>query len=446
MATNVLMPKQGNTVEECLLVSWRVKIGEEVKEGQIIADIETDKAVFELESPAKGTVLSLLCNEGDAVPVLQNVAVIGKPGEETSIEDRGVAEKRNVQNEAPNVADNRDAIPNKQPMPMTASQTTGKGISPRARNLALRKSVNARNLAGTGPGGRVIERDIERALESSSPATPLAKAVAAETGVEIPAFGSGIGRRILAKDLQSSRPSGDETHSTAPDFKEVSLRGVRKITSERLLESLRETAQLTFFTSADAQSLLRFRHDLKENGERLGLAPISIGDMVMFAVGRVLRKYPDLNATLSDNVYRRYANIHLAFACDTPRGLVVPVVPKAEELSLNDLASAIRDKAQRAKEGSIDPDSLQGGTFTVSNLGPLGIGSFTPILNYPQVTILGVGAIELKPVRKAGDIEYRDHMGLSLTVNHQVVDGWQASLFLKDLRHAIESFHLLPVL
>jgi len=165
--------------------------------------------------------------------------------------------------------------------------------------------------------------------------------------------------------------------------------------------------------------------------------------MVMYATSQVLQKYPDFNATFQDDIIRKYTGINLGFACDTPRGLMVPVIPNTQCMSLNELAKAIKEKAQHAKEGTIDPDSLQGGTFTVSNLGALGISSFTPILNYPQVAILGVNAIELKPVRKGEEIVYQDQLGLSLTVNHQVVDGWQASLFLKDLRHFIQSFNLL---
>ena len=248
---------------------------------------------------------------------------------------------------------------------------------------------------------------------------------------------------MLASDLIDQGKLQNVNTENSNEFEGIPIKGVRKITAERMHESLQKTAQLTLNTAADAQSLLLFRKQLKQNTELLSLASISIGDMVMYAVSRVLQKYSDFNATFKDDVFRKYVGINLGFACDTPRGLMVPVIPNTQSLSLNELSLAIEEKALHAKEGSINPDSLQGGTFTVSNLGALGISSFTPILNYPEVAILGVNAIGLKPVRVGDEIVYQEQLGLSLTVNHQVIDGWQASLFLKDLCHFIENFNLL---
>jgi pyruvate dehydrogenase E2 component (dihydrolipoamide acetyltransferase) len=443
MATTVIMPKQGNTVEECVLISWKVKEGEKVAVGQIIADIETDKAVFELESPVAGHLLSFLCEEGDTVPVQQNVAVIGTPGEDISdlLKPEG-----HVEIEAPKTEALKPEIETataRTPIQVNPAPSPKSGISPRAKNLALKKQLDTGAIIGTGPGGRIIERDIALALESVNPMTSLARTVASETGKIAPAAGSGIGERILASDLIDEHSSQPITKNKTVDFEDIPIKGVRKITAERMHESLRETAQLTLDTSVNAQSLLAFRQQLKKNAELLDLASISIGDMVMFAVSRVIQKYPDLNATFQDNVIRRYSNVNLGFACDTPRGLMVPVISNSERLTLNELALAIKDKAGHAKAGTIDPDSLQGGTFTISNLGSLGISSFTPILNYPEVAILGVNAIELKPVREGNEIVYQDHLGLSITINHQVIDGWQAGLFLKDLRLFIENINLL---
>lgn len=441
MATPIIMPKQGNTVEECVLISWKVKEGEEIAVGQVIADIETDKAVFELESPVAGHLLSLLCHEGDTVPVLQNVAVIGTSGEDISefLTPEGHLETEVPKPEISIPASETEILP----IQITEAPATKRGISPRARNLASKKNLNTQNIIGTGPGSRIIERDIELALESIKPMTSLARTIASETGKIAPTTGSGIGGRVLASDLMDRNKADNPLENTGITFEEIPIKGIRKITAERMLESLQKTAQLTLDTTANAQSLLSFRQQLKKNSELLDLASISIGDMVMYAVSRVLPKYPDLNATFQDNVIRKYTNINLGFACDTPRGLMVPVVFNTENLSLNALALAIKEKAVHAKAGTINPDSLQGGTFTISNLGSLGINSFTPILNYPQVGILGVNAIELKPVREGNEIVYQDFLGLSLTVNHQVIDGWQSALFLKDLRLFIENFNLL---
>lgn len=448
MATTVIMPKQGNTVEECVLISWKVKEGEEIAAGQIIADIETDKAVFELESPVAGHLLSFLCEEGDTVPVQQNVAVIGTPGEDISefVKPEGQLEGEITKPETiiPEAEVQKPAVGEVNiPVSIPGTSPNKSSISPRAKNLAMKKHLDTSAIIGTGPGGRIIERDIALALESVNPMTSLARTVATETGKIAPAAGSGIGGRILASDLIDEHSSQPITENKTVDFEDIPIKGVRKITAERMHESLRETAQLTLDTSVNAQSLLAFRQQLKKNAELLDLVSISIGDMVMFAVSRVIQKYPDLNATFQDNVIRRYSNVNLGFACDTPRGLMVPVISNTERLTLNELALAIKDKAGHAKAGTIDPDSLQGGTFTISNLGSLGISSFTPILNYPEVAILGVNAIELKPVREGNEIVYQDHLGLSITINHQVIDGWQAGLFLKDLRLFIENFNLL---
>jgi pyruvate dehydrogenase E2 component (dihydrolipoamide acetyltransferase) len=227
------------------------------------------------------------------------------------------------------------------------------------------------------------------------------------------------------------------------EYEDVPLSGIRKIIAKRMYESLQKTAQLTINMTANAAALQAMRKRVKAQGDSADVANITINDMILFAVSRMLLKHPAVNATFADGVYRQYKSVNLAFACSTPRGLMVPVIFGADRLSLDAISRVTKDYAAQAREGSINPDLLTGGTITVSNLGMLGVTDFTPVLNYPQAAILGVNAIRVKPVRRDGEVVFEDHVGLSLTINHQVIDGWDAGLFLRDVCQAIENFDIL---
>jgi pyruvate dehydrogenase E2 component (dihydrolipoamide acetyltransferase) len=378
MATPIEMPRLGNTVEECLLVAWRKRKGDLVAEGELIADIETDKANFEIAAPVAGTLLEVFSQEGDLVPVLTNIGVIGEPGE--PVDQFRPAQDWQAEPPAP---------PDREPVSGTVGQTfpSARGLlSPRARRFAAEHDFHPDEVTGSGPGGRVLESDLKR-LYSAAPAERL----------------SGLRERI----------------------------------ARRMRESLAGTAQYTLHGSADATALLRLRRKIKENPE---LGDITITDMVLFCAVRAVREMPEVNAELVEGLLRRHASIHLAFACDTPRGLLAPVVRDAEKLSLAELARRVRELAGEATGGLISPDDLAGATFTVSNLGGLGVESFTPILNPPQVAILGVNSIELRPVRREDRIEFVERIGLSLTCDHQVIDGAPGARFLAVVKRHIESF------
>jgi pyruvate dehydrogenase E2 component (dihydrolipoamide acetyltransferase) len=218
---------------------------------------------------------------------------------------------------------------------------------------------------------------------------------------------------------------------------------VRKLIAERMLSSMQTTAQLTLNASADATELLEYRKRLKNSSEALGLQKVTINHLVLFVVSRTLVQYPELNALFLGDTIQQYRNVHLGFAVDTDRGLIVPVIRNANRLSLKQIAEAADRLAQACLSGAVSPDDLQGGTFTVTNLGNLGIESFTPILNPPQVGILGVGNINLKPVEVEGKVEFIPHLGLSLTINHQVVDGAPGSRFLQALSRHIAQIEIL---
>jgi pyruvate dehydrogenase E2 component (dihydrolipoamide acetyltransferase) len=445
MATPIIMPKLGNTVEETIVSQWNIEVGDTIESGQVIAALETDKATFDFESPESGTVLAILCEEGDLVPVLENVVIVGEPGEDVSefTANKSEAVDTSVKSGNENESVGKE-VADITPDVVQVSKVDGAGISPRARGAAATKGVDITQIGGSGPGGRIIERDVLSAVAQGNVMTPLAQAVAQDTGKVAPVVGSGINGRILASDLiEAGRQATAADAVSTGDVEETELKGIRKLIAARMKESLDETAQLTLNATADAATLLATRKKLKASAELLGMPNISLGDMINYAVSRVLLRHPIMNATLEKNKLRKYSNVHLGFACNTDKGLMVPVIGNASSLSLAQLAEVTVELAGQAKSGAISPDLLQGGTFTVSNLGVLGISNFTPVLNFPQVAILGVGGIELKPVRKDGEVVFEDHIALSLTIDHQVVDGWDAGLFLKDLCEAIKNFDML---
>jgi pyruvate dehydrogenase E2 component (dihydrolipoamide acetyltransferase) len=453
MATAVIMPRQGQTVESCLISGWKKQAGDQVSEGEIICEIETDKALLEVESPASGILLELFFEVGDDVPVLTNIAVIGDAGEDVSSfrPDGAVADEAET---APPAAAEPAAAETSAPVaaPAAQAQTLDGGrlaISPRARKLAESKLLDVTVLQGSGPGGRIIERDVQAALLAMPKMTPLAKSMVGTGEFSAPAQGSGVSGRIMSDDLTPAGAEMAQVVAASPqadDVEVVQVKGVRKVIAERMWQSLQETAQLTLNASADASALLAYRKRLKASDEAMGLQKVTINDLILLAVSRTLPQFPEVNALFTDNTISKYKNVHLAVAVDTPRGLVVPVIRNAQALSLKQIAMEAKRLATGAMDGSVSPDELTGGTFTVTNLGSLGIESFTPILNPPQVGILGVGNINLKPVQAGSEVEFVPHISLSLTINHQVVDGAPAARFLQTLSQRLAELELLLAL
>jgi pyruvate dehydrogenase E2 component (dihydrolipoamide acetyltransferase) len=387
MATPVELPQLGNTVEECLITRWVKRAGDQVAAGDIVAEIETDKTTFEIAAPVAGTVLATFFDEGALVKVLTNLFVIGDPGEAVDAFAPGTAHGSDIAARAasPTAAPQSDVD-----MPQAAGAGPGTApFSPRARRLAAQHGLDTAAIVGTGPGGRVIERDVRQAYASAAP-----------------------------------------TSRTPP------ASNLRATIARRMRESLSSTAQYTLHASAPATGLLTLRARLKGTP---ALAHVTINDLIAFCTIQALLDVPALNAEYIDGRIVERADVHLGFAVDTPRGLLAPVVRKAHTLTLSELATTAKELASRAVSGTIAPDDLAGGTFTVSNLGALGIEWFTPLINLPQVAILGVGAIQPKPARVAGRVELVDAVGLSLTCDHQVIDGAPGARFLQRLAEKIAS-------
>ena len=456
MAVEIIMPRQGNTVESCVLNVWTKAEGDDVKAGETIAEIETDKATFELEAPADGILLKQFFAEGDDIPVLTVIGAIGEAGENVD----GLAPKADsAAAPAPAAEEPRgsaEAAPEPAPATPAAAApvpTEGSGeilISPRARTLAASKGVNLGAIAGTGPGGRIIERDILAALGSRAPLSPAAVEAVISEGLQAPNIGSGIGGRVLRSDLTvqpaaAAAPGAAAVPAAAApgQVTEIPFKGIRKLIGERMLESLSQRAQLTLNASADARAMMAFRKRLKNSPEELGLNGITFNDFILYAVSRILPRFPDLNAHFLGDKILQFKDVHLGVAVDTPRGLMVPVIRNANRLSLKEISMESKRLAGACIEGGISPDELSGSTITISNLGSAGIESFTPVLNPPEVAILGVCNIQPKPVMEGGETAFVPHMGFSLTIDHQAADGAPAARFLKVFADALKEFDLI---
>jgi pyruvate dehydrogenase E2 component (dihydrolipoamide acetyltransferase) len=415
MAIPVLMPRQGQSVETCIFGQWYKEVGESVRVGDILFSYETDKASFEEEAKAEGILLACFFNGGDEVPVLTNIAVIGKAGESIAEFVPGAASapepvKTIAADEAPVVFE-FEVEPGDLPDHLR--------ISPLAKNMAAKLGVDIYALKGSGPHGRIIARDVETAATTvSKPETVAAR----------------VNEKIQAPVAVQEK--GD-------DFEIRPVPNIRKLIANAMHQSLQNSAQLTHHLSADARQLQRLRKKFKtEYAEGKIKQNITINDLVCFAVIRALEKFPQANTHYLGDKIKWFSKVHLGLAVDTDRGLMVPAVKNASDLSLTGLSSQMQQVATQARNGNINPDLLNPAeaTFTISNLGNYGVEMFTPVINLPQVAILGVCAIIPRPKEiEEGVYGFVPMIGLSLTYNHQALDGGEATRFLAEIRNQIEN-------
>jgi pyruvate dehydrogenase E2 component (dihydrolipoamide acetyltransferase) len=440
MAEAVIMPRQGQSVESCLFTEWYKKKGDKIQKGDLLFAYETDKAAFEQEALTDGVLLEVFVDEGDEVPVLQNIAVIGDEGEEINSfrpEAGGVVvgEESETKEEAQPKMETGNAID-----VASIAQTTENDlrISPRARNRAEKEGIAFADIKGTGPLGRIIERDIMTASREMPKSTPLARSIAIEDKVNMPAQGTGIGGKVMAADVKQM-PSVTLTDA----FEDKKTSNIRKIIAKNMYESLANTAQLTLHSSADARKILDYRKEFKARQSDGYAYNITINDLISYAVVKTLLQHPGVNAHFMGDSIRHFSNVHLGFAVDTPRGLMVPTVKNADHLTIEGLSSEIKNLATSCQQGSIDPALLQGASFTMTNLGSFGIEMFTPVLNPPQIAILGVNTITPQPADMGnGAFGFIPKVGLSLTFDHRAMDGAPAAVFLRDVCKAIEELEL----
>ncbi len=436
------MPKQGQSVETCIISSVNKKKGDTVKKGDVLFSYETDKASFEEESSIDGVVLESFYDEGDEVPVLDSMMIIGDVGEDYS------ALMYEIKNAKPQTEDKiEEPVEAKEDIkeisqPAVSEKTNSEiFISPRAKSIANKEALDYSQIVGTGPNGRIIERDILLALENRPRMTSLAKMIAAEQNLEPQQQGTGLGGKAKASDL--STPT-NTVYGT--DYEDVRLSNIRKLIAKSMHASLQNSAQLTHHLSADARQLLNLRKQAKISFEAGNIsANITINDMVCFAVVKALKKYPNVNTHFMGDSVRKFKKVHLGLAVDTDRGLMVPAVRNADDLSIVGLSNQLSEVANSCRTGGISPDLLasEAGTFTVSNLGNYGVEMFTPIINLPQAAILGVNTIVPRP-KDIGDGVYAfvPHIGLSLTYDHRALDGGEATRFLKQIAIEIENLNI----
>ncbi|MBO7250030.1 MAG: 2-oxo acid dehydrogenase subunit E2 [Clostridia bacterium] len=441
MATVVIMPRQGQSVESCVITAFNKKVGDVVEKGEILFSYETDKSSFDEPAPESGKILAIFREEGDDVPCLENVCVIGNDGEDFSaFIPKSDEEDAPAEETAP--AAEAVAAPAAATAAETPAATQGVGsISPRARLLADKTHADLLKAVPTGPNGRIIERDVQKLVDMGLTVSPAAK-----DGYTASVEGTGISGRVTLGDLNAPAAAPVATAEAAAPvatYEDVKIPNIRKIIAKAMCDSLTSMAQLTFNSSFDATKLLEFRKTLKAGGEKMGLANITLNDMILFAVSRVILNHKGANAHMLGDTMRYFNTVNIGIAVDTERGLMVPTVFGAEKMSLNELSKSAKSVITAAQSGTINPDLLKGATFTVSNLGSLGIESFTPIVNPPQTCILGVDCVTKRIKEVNGEDVIYPSMGLSLTVDHRALDGADAARILKDIGFALENIDLL---
>jgi pyruvate dehydrogenase E2 component (dihydrolipoamide acetyltransferase) len=407
MATPVIMPKQGQSVETCIISKWYKSKGDKVMVNDLLLSYETDKAAFELESPADGILLDTFFDEGAEVPVLVNVAVIGQPGEATAqFMPGGIIESKPAVSD-PGKKVTSIEVENSKPESHLIHPDTMIRISPRAKRLAEEKGIIFSDLQGSGPNGRIVVSDIEKSLSGNAPV----KKTAAKTGAE---------------------------------FTEQPVSNVRRIIAKTMLSSLQNSAQLTHHMSADVRRLLdarkRIKEDIASGNEK---HDITLNDMICWCVIRALEKFPEANSHFLGDTIKTFNRVHLGIAVDTPRGLMVPAIKNADSMDLGTLSEALKRVADSCRKGNIDPELIRStsASFTVTNLGNYGVEMFTPVINLPQAGILGVCTIIIRPA-DLGDntFGFVPYMGLSLTYDHRAIDGGPATMFLREIKKQIEEF------
>jgi pyruvate dehydrogenase E2 component (dihydrolipoamide acetyltransferase) len=405
MAIEVTLPRQGWSMEEAVFVEWLKKDGDEVKVGEPLFAVETEKAVQEVESLDAG-ILRLTPNspkKDDTVRVADVLGYLVAPGEATPTGAPSAKPEVAAQPNGPQVGTAVPAVRGRLGEASPPQAVSGRPVSPRAARRAVREGVDLRAVQGTGKGGRIRESDVVAAMPgrtapsatTSAPATP-------------------------------PIPGRDEKIST-----------LRRTVADRMHRSKTLTAPVTLTTRVDAAALVRLREGMKAKSKGTKNVP-AYGDIIMREVAQALLEHPALNARWEDDHIRFPDSVNIGFAVDTEAGLVVPVLRDAPKRSLQELADLTRDLADRAKARRLSMEEMSGGTFTITNLGMAGIDAFTPIINWPECAVLGVGRITQEPVVKGKKVVVGDRLWLSLTFDHRIVDGAPAARFLDAVRGRIE--------
>ncbi|MDZ4620100.1 dihydrolipoamide acetyltransferase family protein [Bacillus cereus] len=392
MAVEVVMPKLGMAMKEGIITSWNIKAGDNVAKGELIASINSEKIETEIEAPADGTVLDIAVSEDEGVPPGTVICYIGKPNEKVEMqESTHVVEEKTSNIEVQNVQ-------NQEANGKEVSKQRIK-ISPVAKKIAKSENLDIKALVGTGPGGRITKADVLKVLE---------------VRVNVPEI------------------------SEREESKAIPVTGMRKAIANRMHASLQNSAQLTLTMKVDVTDLVALHKEIAQVVQKRDDNKLTITDFVSHAVVLALGEHKEMNSAYIDDAIHQFEHVHLGMAVALEKGLVVPAIRFANNLSLVELSKEIKNVAQKARAGSLSSDDMHGTTFTISNLGSFGIEYFTPVLNTPETGILGVGAIEHVPVFKGKKLRKGSMLPLSLTFDHRVLDGAPAAAFLRTIKHYLE--------
>ncbi len=444
MATKVIMPKAGMAMEEGTVVKWFKKEGAFVEAGEILLEITTDKVNMEVEAETSGTLLKILAKEWSVVPVFQTIAYIGEAGEsvdEITEHTENVLRTEELINAEEILVEEKNQ--NKKDDESRNHLFAGKKrATPAARAEARARNLDLEKITGSGPNGRIQRSDVlayqpTSICNSSTKATPLAKKIAAEHGLSLNHItGSGHAGKIRSEDVKKQISSG-ASQSLQDEL--IPMSTMRQVIAKRMSESYFTAPVFTLEIEVDMLKAKNLLDDLKTPMlEKYQLKP-TVTDLIILATTRAIEKFPQLNASLEGDFIRRYAHVNMALAVGLDEGLMVPVIPKVDELSFHELVAKRTDIVERTLSAKLLPDETIGSSFTISNLGMYGIKFFTSIINQPNSAILGVGAMIDTVVPRDGQIVVRPMMSLILTIDHRVVDGAKGAEFLSYLKNILES-------
>jgi len=422
------MPKLGQTVEESTLVRWFKSEGDVVAKGDVLFEIETDKAVLEVESFFEGTLLKILVAEGETVPVLSTVGLIGEIGEElpeVTPPPRTVKKSADAQARVAAAGSTSPVAPHAAvPVP---EESTRLSISPRARKLAKDAVIDPQHITGTGPHGRIVEKDVEAYLDAKGyhklRITPAAKSIAEKEALDVLTIeGTGDGNKIVVADVER-----------AVAEKPTPMSKIRQIIAERLTQSVTTTPHFFVTVPVDMTDLIGLRSELENNN-----LSFSITDYVIMSVVLALKDFPDVNGSTDGKSVIRHSKVHLGLAVALDDGLVVPVIRNADDMTLGELHDSATELVDKARNGKLIPGEMQGSTFTISNMGMLDVENFTAIINPGEAAVLAISSIIKKPVVRDDEICIRSMMNMTLSSDHRLIDGTTAAGFMNCIRAKLE--------
>ena len=448
MAKELYIPKMGQTVEEVTIVKWLRSDGDVVNRGDEVLEVETDKAVFPVEANGKGVLHIGPFKEGQVVPILTVVGIIGKADDKfvASVigKEEALGEQEEIELKKP------DSVDVVKESTGAVEESDRVFASPRARKRAKSANISLEGITPTGAGGvRIVEKDVLDFVETLPNISPVAQKLAEQTGVNWKNLvGSGVGGKITKEDIENAADAAPEivsVHEVPQAVSSVPFSGIRRIIADRMAASVHTSASVTLVMEVDATEFVAARERIKENYSKAwGFAP-GYNDLLAKIVAHALLKFPYMNAQLHGEEILYMDVVNLGMAVDTERGLLVPVIKDVANKSLHAFGSEFREMVEKARNNRLLPTSLEGGTFTITNLGMYDVDAFTPVINLPEAAILGVGRIVPKPVVVNDAIVIRKMWTLSLVFDHRLVDGAPAARFLQFVKQVIEDPFLLLI-